>query len=123
MVQIGDLVQKTDTFSQAGVVVEKKGDGSLVVDSHPQKIEEYHKYLDTTGLTESEKIKFNDILDEVYEGSGRQELIQDLQDIMDDLRKNPENDNIIKYLKRQQIVLTRTVRATPRYFTLRESSL
>ena len=66
MVQIGDLVPKSGIYTNPGVIVEKKNDGSVVIDTDPMAINKFHRYANTTGLTAEEKVTFNDLLDQIY---------------------------------------------------------
>ena len=62
MANIGDLVSKSGVYTEPGVIVEKKDDGNVVVDTEPMQINKYHRHANTTGLTEQEKEEFNRIL-------------------------------------------------------------
>ena len=66
MAQIGDLVPKSGIYTEPGVIIKKKEDGTVVVDTEPMSINKYHRYGNTTGLSEQEKTKFNTLLDEIY---------------------------------------------------------
>ena len=67
MAKIGDLVPKSGLYTEPGVVVKKHDDGSVTIDTEPLTINKYHRYSNTTGLSESEKNTFNRILDEIYQ--------------------------------------------------------
>ena len=121
MVQIGDLVQKTATFAQPGVVTEKESDGTVVIDTSKSAIEKYHRYIDTTGLSEPEKINFNRILDDIFETTDREEILQDLQDQIDTLSRDATKHNLVSYLKKQQAILIRQTGETPRFYNLTNS--
>lgn len=51
MAEIGDLVSKSGIYTEPGVVVEKKEDGGIVVDTEPMSINRYHRFTNTTGLS------------------------------------------------------------------------
>ena len=52
MAQIGDLVSKAGIYTNPGVIVEKKEDGTVVVDTEPMEVNKYHRYTNTTGLND-----------------------------------------------------------------------
>ena len=78
MSQIGDLVPKAGMFTNPGVIVEKRDDGNVVVDTEPMSVNKYHRYANTTGLTEPEKNKFNEILDSIYTKENDVDKINDI---------------------------------------------
>lgn len=108
--QIGDLVTRTGSFASPGVVVQKNDDGSVVVDTEPQAVSDYHKYTNTTGLTEDEKDEFNCILDEIYARPNQAERIQGIEEEIGRLREQQANQNIVRYLRNQQAYLMRNSR-------------
>lgn len=123
MANIGDLVQKSGMYTEPGVVVEKKTNGSVVVDTEPMTINKYHRYTNTTGLSESEKLKFNEILDEVYRNENDVDKLNDIQKEIDGLKTDPENKNIVQYLRNQQANLIRQSRKLPRQYNWDETQL
>jgi len=123
MAQIGDLVPKSGIFTEPGVVVEKKEDGSVVVDTEPMQINKYHRYLNTTGLTEDEKAEFNSILDQIYQKTDDTERINDIQHEIDRLRLDPQHKNIVQYLKNQQNFLIRQARKLPQTYHVDEQKI
>lgn len=123
MAQIGDLVPKAGMFTNPGVVVEKKDDGNVVVDTEPMTLHKYHRYANTTGLTEIEKNKFNEILDSIYTKSNDVEKINDIQQNIDQLKADPQNQKIVQYLRNQQAHLIRTAKELPRNYMVDEGNL
>jgi len=123
MANIGDLVLKSGLYTEPGVVVEKKEDGSVVVDTEPLTINKYHRYSNTSGLTESEKNRFNQILDEIYTKENDVEKLNDIQKEIDVLKVDPLNKNIVQYLRNQQAVLIRQAKKLPRYYNWDEAQL
>lgn len=123
MAQIGDLVPKSGIYTNPGVVTEKKDDGTVVVDTEPLSINKYHRYTNTTGLTEAEKLKFNGLLDEIYQKQNDVEKINDIQLQIDRLKVDPSNRNIVQYLRNQQAYLIRQAKDLPRTFTMDEQSV
>ena len=123
MAQIGDLVPKAGMFTNPGVVVERKDDGNVVVDTEPMTVNKYHRYANTTGLTESEKGKFNEILDAIYTKENDVEKINDIQINIDHLKSDPVNQKIVQYLRNQQAHLIRTAKELPRSYTVDETNL
>ena len=109
-VQIGDLITRTGSFSSPGVVVQKNGDGSIVIDTEPMTVREYHRYTNTSGLTEDEKDEFNCILDQIYARPDHAERIQGIEEEISRIGDNQANRNIIRYLRNQQAYLLRTAR-------------
>ncbi|MBC7658498.1 MAG: hypothetical protein H7249_02190 [Chitinophagaceae bacterium] len=123
MAQIGDLVPKAGMFTNPGVVVEKKDDGNVIVDTEPMTVNKYHRYANTTGLTEQEKGKFNEILDGIYTKENDVEKINDIQTNIDQLKSDPVNQKIVQYLRNQQAHLIRTAKELPRTYSVDETNL
>lgn len=123
MAHIGDLVPKSGMYTEPGVVVEKKEDGTVTIDTEPLSISRFHKYSNTTGLSEDEKNIFNAILDEIYSKDDDLEKLNDIQKEIDRLKVDPNNKNIVQYLRNQQAVLIREVRELPRYYNWDEAQL
>ncbi|MBX9704152.1 MAG: hypothetical protein K2X39_08375, partial [Silvanigrellaceae bacterium] len=48
-IKIGDYVPHAGIYTKPGVVIEKKEDGTVVVDTHQEIIEKYHRHSNTTG--------------------------------------------------------------------------
>ena len=115
-VSIGDVVARSGNYTEPGVVVEKKADGTVVVDTEPMTVSQYHKYTNTTGLSEEEKNQFNGILDQIYQKTNEIERINDIQNEIDKLRMNPTNQNVVRYLRNQQAFLIREARGLPRSY-------
>jgi FtsZ-binding cell division protein ZapB len=123
MANIGDLIPKAGIYTEQGVVIEKKPDGSVVVDTEPMTINKFHRYANTTGLTELEKTKFNSILDQIYTKVDDVEKINDIQQEIDRLKSDPAHQNVVQYLRNQQAHLIRTAKQLPRTYNWDESSL
>lgn len=116
MTRIGDLVLKSGIYTQQGVVTEKRDDGTVTIDTEPMTVNKYHRYSNTTGLTLQEKAIFNDILDNVYAKEDDVEKLNDIQLEIDKLKTDPENKNIVQYLRNQQAVLIRQAKKLPRFY-------
>lgn len=123
MAQIGDLVPKAGMFTNPGVVVEKRDDGNVVVDTEPMTVNKFHRYANTTGLSEAEKGKFNEILDGIYTKENDVEKINDIQQNIDQLKADPVNQKIVQYLRNQQAHLIRTAKELPRTYSVDEANL
>jgi hypothetical protein len=122
-VQVGDMVSRSGSLTGPGVVVQKNPDGSVVVDTEPLTLSQYHRYTNTTGLSESEKNQFNEILDQIYQKTNDIERINDIQSEIDKLRCAPgSSQNIIKYLRNQQAFLIRDTKGAPKAFKTKESA-
>jgi hypothetical protein len=105
--QLGDLVTRTGSFASPGVVVQKNDDGSVVVDTEPLTVSEFHKYTNTSGLSEDEKDEFNSILDQIYARPNETERVQCIEEEINRLRDQQANQNIVRYLRNQQAYLMR----------------
>lgn len=123
MAHIGDLVPKSGLYTEPGVIVEKKDDGTVLIDTEPLAINKYHRYSNTTGLSASEKTTFNDILDHIYAKEDDKEKLNDIQKEIDQLKQDPNNKNVVQYLRNQQAMLIRQVRSLPRYYNQDEAAL
>lgn len=122
-VNIGDVVSRSGIYTEPGVVTERKGDGTVVVDTEPMSINKYHRYANTSGLSETEKNQFNAILDQIYQKTNDIERINDIQQEVDKLRLNPENQNVVRYLRNQQAFLIRQAKGLPRSYQTDESAV
>ncbi len=116
-VQVGDMVSRSGPIKGPAVVVQKNMDGSVVVDTEPLTVSQYHRYTNTTGLSEAEKNQFNEILDQIYQKTNDIERINDIQSEIDKLRSAPGSQNIVKYLRNQQAFLIRETKGAPRSFS------
>ncbi|MDD9951815.1 MAG: hypothetical protein OXT67_09645 [Zetaproteobacteria bacterium] len=123
MANIGDLVLKSGMYTNPGVVVEKKVDGSVVVDTEPLTIHKYHRYSNTTGLTVEEKNTFNKILDRIYAKEDNLERLNDIQKDIDRLKTDTGSQKIVQYLRNQQAVLIRKAKVLPRTYNWDEAQL
>jgi hypothetical protein len=122
-VNIGDIVPRSGNFTEPGVVVNKNPDGTVVVDTEPLSVSQYHLYTNTTGLSEDEKNKFNQILDQIYQKTNDIERINDIQSEIDQLRKVSSNQNVVRYLRNQQAFLIREAKGLPRVYQTDESAV
>ena len=123
MAHIGDLVPKSGIYTEPGVVVEKREDGNVVIDTEPMKVNQYHRYTNTTGLSEEEKSTFNSILDQIYQKPTEMERINDIQQEIDRLKVDPRSRNIVQYLRNQQSFLVREAKALPHQYVADERTL
>lgn len=114
--QIGDLVQKAGIYTKPGIVIEKKEDGTVVIDTDRKQIDRYHKYGNTNGLTPQEKTRFNSIMDEVMESKDDGERINRLQEKIDMVRTEPEGKRVFETLVNQQSILIRYAKELPRVY-------
>jgi hypothetical protein len=123
MTQIGDLVSKAGIYTNPGVVIEKKEDGTVLIDTEPMVVNKFHRYANTTGLNEEEKNKFNGILDEIYAKVDDVEKINDIQTNIDQLKVDPANQKIVQYLRNQQSYLVRQAKKLPRTYNYDASNI
>lgn len=123
MSQIGDLVSKAGIYTNPGVITEKKEDGTVVIDTEPMAVNKFHRYANTTGLTEDEKNKFNGILDAIYTKEDDVEKINDIQQNIDKLKVDPQNQKIVQYLRNQQAFLIRQAKKLPRTYNYDAANL
>ena len=123
MANIGDLVPKSGVYTEPGIVIEKKEDGTVLIDTEPMKVNAYHRYTNTTGLTENEKNEFNGILDQIYAKENDMDRLNDLQTEIDRLKQDPVSKNIVQYLRHQQSFLIRQARQLPQTYQWDEAQL
>jgi hypothetical protein len=115
--QVGDLVPKSGIYTNPGIITDRKEDGTVSVDTDPMAINKYHRYTNTTGLSEPEKTKFNGILDEIYQARDSDvDKINDIQVEIDKLKTDPANRNVVQYLRNQQSFLIRKAQGLPRTY-------
>jgi hypothetical protein len=115
--QIGDYVAKAGIYTKPGVVVEKNEDGTVLVDTDPGVIAQYHRHTNTSGLTPEEKDRFNTIMDDIVSNPENAERINMLQNQIDGLVKDPENRRVVTALRNQQAELIRFARELPRVYS------
>ena len=123
MAKIGDLIPKSGMYTNPGVITKKNDDGSVVIDTEPMTINKYHRYSNTSGLSLEEKNKYNQTLDEIYAKTDGLERLNDIQSAIDELKLDPENRNIVQYLRNQQAILIRQNRKLPREYVWDETQL
>ena len=123
MANIGDLVPKAGIYTQPGVVVERKENGNIVVDTEPMSVSKYHRYTNTTGLSETEKNEFNLILDQIYAKEDSTDRINDIQTEIDRLKTDPKTRNIVQYLRKQQAFLVRETKSLPQRYEWDEAQI
>ena len=117
-VNVGDMINKAGIYTNPGVVTEKKEDGTIEVDTDPMALNKYHRYMNTTGLTESDKNTFNEILDEIYASEDSDvDKINEIQNNIDELKVDPKKAKIVMYLRNQQAHLIRTTEKLPERYT------
>lgn len=121
--QIGDYVPKAGIYTKPGIVVDKKEDGTVVIDTDPRQVEKYHKYANTSGLTPEEKVRFNAIMDEVMEASDDAERINRLQEKIDIVRTEPNGKRVFDTLVNQQSTLIRFAKDLPRVYSYDSSKI
>ena len=123
MAEIGDLVPRSGIYTEPGVVTKKNNDGTVTIDTEPMAINKFHRYTNTTGLSDVEKEQFNKILDEIYTKENDVERIDDIQNEIDKLKQDPEKRNIVQYLRNQQATLIRESKNLPRFYSHDEVQL
>ena len=123
-VYIGDMINKAGIYTNPGVVTSKKDDGTIEVDTDPMALNKYHRYMNTTGLNESDKNTFNEILDQIYSSDNSDvEKINGIQNNIDELKVDPKKAKIVMYLRNQQAHLIRTTEKLPDNYTWDSQSL
>lgn len=123
MAKIGDLIPKSGMYTNPGVVTEKHEDGTVTIDTEPLTVSKFHRYSNTTGLSEEEKMSFNNVLDTIYSKENPVDRLNDIQVTIDDLKKDPRNRNVVQYLRNQQAVMIRETRQLPRHYSQDEAML
>jgi len=123
MAKIGDLIPKHGLYTEPGIVSAKNDDGTVVIDTDPMQINKYHRYSNTTGLSEAEKLKFNAILDDIYANDDDMQKLNGMQSQIDELKRDPENRNVVQYLKNEQAHLVRKVKQLPRLYNMDEGKI
>ena len=123
-VYVGDMINKAGIYTNPGVVTQKKEDGTIEVDTDPMALNKYHRYMNTTGLNETDKNTFNEILDQIYSADDSDvEKINGIQNNIDELKVDPKKAKIVMYLRNQQAHLIRTTEKLPDNYTWDSQSL
>lgn len=115
-IKIGDYVPKVGIYTNPGVIIEKKEDGTVIIDTDKDMIKKYHRHSITTGLTPDEKDKFNSIMDDVMSIDDNKERITELQNKIDALKANPEEKKVADFLRNEQAQLIRWSRELPKVY-------
>ena len=123
MAFIGDLISKAGIYTNPGVIVDKKDDGTVIVDTEPMTVNKYHRYTNTTGLTREEKDTFNSILDDIYKNNDDVAKLEQIQTNIDKLKVDPKNAKIVQYLRNQQAHLIRSAKELPRTYNWDEAKI
>jgi len=121
--QIGDYVGRAGIYTKPGVIIEKKEDGTVVIDTDKDTIDKYHRHSNTSGLTAEEKEQFNSIMDEVMNSKDQGQRINKLQARIDELKSQPENKQIVYRLSNEQAQLIRLARELPRVYVYESSKI
>ena len=115
-VQIGDFVPRAGIYTNPGVVMEKKENGDLVVNTDPNAIKQFHRHSVTNGLTPEDKERFNVIMDEVMSLKSNPDRINTLQTFVDDLKADSDSKKVTNALKTEQAQLIRMSKELPRVY-------
>ena len=115
-IQTGDLVNKAGIYTKPGVVIEKKDDGTVVIDTDVEQVKRFHKHSNTSGLTLENKERFNTIMDEIMSGESDVDRINNLQMKLDELRMDPSAQKLAQALRNEQAQLIRISRELPRVY-------
>jgi hypothetical protein len=122
--KIGDYVAKSGIYTNPGVVVEKKDDGTVVVDTAPEVVAEFHRYANTSGLTVEQKGQFNAIMDQISQTEDPIQRLQLIDGKIAELRQDPGgNKEIMQALRNQQAKLIRKSGELPRLYTERSDKV
>jgi hypothetical protein len=122
-IQTGDLVNKAGIYTKPGVVLEKKEDGSVVIDTDTEQVKRFHRHSNTTGLTVEDKDRFNSIMDGIMEGDSNADRINNLQMKLDELRVDPAAQKLAQALRNEQAQLIRLSRELPRVYQYDSSKI
>ena len=121
--QIGDYIARAGIYTKPGVVTEKREDGQVVIDTSEEEVQKYHRHTNTTGLSAEEKEKFNGIMDAVMQQENNTEKIKQLQEQIDQLRKDPVNKKVVQWLNNEQAQLIRYAKELPKVYQFEQSKL
>jgi hypothetical protein len=122
-IQTGDLVNKAGIYTKPGVVIEKKEDGSVVIDTDAEQVKRFHRHSNTSGLTLEDKERFNGIMDGIMEGDSNADRINNLQMKLDELRVDPAAQKLAQALRNEQAQLIRLSRELPRVYQYDSSKI
>jgi hypothetical protein len=114
--QVGDYVAKAGNYTKPGVIVEKKEDGTVVIDTDTETISRFHRHTNTSGLTIDDKDRFNAIMDDVMAADSNGDRINTLQATIDSLKTEPGTTKVVQTLQNQQAELIRLSRELPRVY-------
>ena len=122
--KIGDYVAKSGIYTKPGVIVEKSQDGTVVVDTDPEVVGQYHRYANTSGLTVEQKAQFNSIMDQVNQIEEPVRQLEMIDAKVGELRQDPDANREIMYaLRNQQAKLIRKSGDLPRLYRERSDKV
>lgn len=115
-VQLGDFVGKAGIYTNPGVVVEKREDGTVMIDTDKETISKYHRHTNTSGLSLEEKERFNTIMDDIMKADSNEARINQMQLTIDTLQTDPTNRKVVETLRNEQATLIRHAKELPRVY-------
>lgn len=123
MAEIGDLIPKSGVYTEPGVVTKKNEDGTVVISTKPMDVSQFHRYINTTGLTLEEKNEFNTVLDQIYSKDDESQRVNGIQQEIDRIKTDPRKHKIVQYLRNQQAHLIRENGSLPQSYQWDEAQL
>jgi Na+/phosphate symporter len=104
------------------VIVGRSEDGSqLKVESHGPTVESTRKRGYINGLKEADRARFNEIIDTVRKEEDPGKRVEQMNEQIDELKKDPNNFALVRYLESEvsHTMLTSGIR--PRVFSIQEA--
>ena len=115
--RIGDVVYGVN--GKPGIVV--KSDriaGEVEVDTKRQEVRDTHKHGYINGLTPKERTDYNSYLDDVSEKEDPQEKISSIRGKINELKEDPKQVKMVKYLESELFHIMNTHNVEPRFYSI-----
>lgn len=118
---IGDTV--FDKKGRPGTVVGRDDKAQIVMDQKDEVYQKARRRGFVNGLQEDQRIKFNEVIDQVLEKEGVQERLDSLNEKIEELRVDPRNHVVTRYLEGEMLHMMNSEGVHPRVYNVQELSV
>ncbi len=118
---IGDTV--FDKKGRPGTVIGRDEKAQLVVDQKDDAYQKARRRGFVNGLKDDQRVKFNEVIDQVLEKETTRERVDQLQEKIDELRTDPRNHAVTRYLEGEMLHMMNSEGLHPRSYKVQELSV
>lgn len=118
---IGDTV--FDKKGRPGTVVGRDDKAQLVVDKKEETYQQARRRGFVNGLKEEQRVKFNEIIDQVLAKEDVHDRIDQLNEKIDEMRTDPRNHVVTRYLEAEMLHMMNSEGIHPRTYKVQELSV